>query len=66
MLTDYPPILIRLILWYLDTKEKNQECPNTQINGSEIKDVSSAQFLDVLIDNKLSWAEHINHSSRKV
>ena len=47
-------------------KVKNQECPNIQINGSEIKEVSSAKFLGVIIDNKMSWAEHINHISRKV
>ena len=47
-------------------KGKNQECPSIQINGSEIKEVSSAKFLGVFIDNKLSWAEHINHISRKV
>ena len=47
-------------------KGKNQECPNIQINGSEIKEVSSAKLLGVFIDNKLSWAEHINHISRKV
>ena len=59
-------MLIKLILWYLDPKEKNQECPNIQINGSEIKEVSSAKFLGVFIDNKMSWAEHIDHISRKV
>ena len=47
-------------------KWKNQECPNIQINGSEIKEVSIAKFLDGLIDNKLSWAEHFNHIWRKV
>ena len=45
---------------------KNQECPNIHINGSQIKEVSSTKFLGVFIDNKLSWAEHINHISNKV
>ena len=66
MLADYPSMLIRLILWYIGPKEKFKNCPNIQINGSEIKEVSSAKFLGVFIDNKLSWAEHINHISRKV
>ena len=47
-------------------KGNNQECPNIQINWSEIKKVSSAKFLCAFIDNKRSWAEHINHISKKV
>ena len=39
--------------WHTDKWKRNQG-------------VSSAKFLGVFIDNKLSWVEHINYISRKV
>ena len=31
------------------------------LNGIQIKKVTSCRYLGVIIDNKLSWAEHIKH-----
>ena len=47
-------------------KGKNEICPSIYINGSIIKEVDSAKFLGIIIDNKLNWLEHIKCISRKI
>ena len=36
------------------------------LNGIQIKKVTSCRYLGVIIDNKLSWAEHIKHVYNKL
>lgn len=40
--------------------------PPLCINGSPIRRVNSVKFLGVIIDDKLSWKDHINHIKGKV
>ena len=40
-------------------KGKNEICPSININESIIKEVDSATFLGIIIDNMLNWLEHI-------
>ena len=51
---------------------KTQKQPDTktedkiEIDGYEIKEVQKVKFLGVIIDNKLSWHEHISHLQNKL
>ena len=36
------------------------------INGESIEEVSQSKFLGVIIDNKLTWANHINYIKSKI
>ena len=36
------------------------------IRGTEIKQISETKFLGVVVDDKLSWKNHINYISRKI
>ena len=36
------------------------------INGVSITDVQSTKFLGVLLDNRLTWKQHIHYTSQKV
>ena len=47
-------------------KGKNEISPSININGSIIKEVASAKFLGIIIDNKLNWLEHIKCISPKI
>ena len=47
-------------------KGKKESCPTIHINGSSIQGVDDAKFLGVIIDNKLSWNEHIKCISRQI
>ena len=47
-------------------KGKNEICPFVNMNGSIIKEVDSAKFLGIIIDNKLNWLEHMKCISRKI
>ena len=47
---------------------KNKSCPgiSLQIDGEAIAEVNKSKFLGVVIDNKLSWKDHISFVCRKV
>ena len=39
---------------------------NVYINNIVINYVTSTKFLGIIIDNKLTWCEHISHIKRKI
>ena len=45
---------------------RKADCPKIKINGQVIKEVTSTKFLGVIIDNKLSWAPHIDMLYKKL
>ena len=45
---------------------KSEGCPTIHICGAEIQEVDSANFLGIMVDNKLNWVEHIKCISRKI
>ena len=47
-------------------KGKNEKCPDIKINGSQINQVDKAKFLGVIIDCKLTWADHTKHVIQKI
>ena len=47
-------------------KNKNDECPEIKINGTNINHVNQAKFLGVIIDCKLNWADHTKHVIQKI
>ena len=49
-------------------KGKRNDCtsPNICINDVCIQEVNKAKFLGVILDNKLTWADHLKYISRKV
>jgi len=46
--------------------QRKADCPKIKINGKPIKEVMSAKFLGVTIDNKLSWIPHIDTLYKKL
>ena len=47
-------------------QNKNEENPDITINGTVINQVDKAKFLGVIIDDKLSWAEHTKYVISKI
>ena len=47
-------------------KKLTEDLPPISVNGSHIERVNSIKFLGVIIDDKLSWNNHINHIKNKV
>ena len=47
-------------------KNKATPCISLQIDGEAIAEVFKSKFLGVIIDNKLSWKDHIFFVCRKV
>ena len=47
-------------------KGKNEICPNIHICGANIIKVDSAEFLGIVINNRLNWVEHVICVSRKI
>ena len=47
-------------------KNKPSPCISLQIDGEALAEVNKSKFLGVIIDNKLSWKEHISFVCRKV
>ena len=47
-------------------KNKNELPPDITINGSKITEVNKAKFLGVIIDNKLTWNNHIKLITQKI
>ena len=50
---------------------KNKKAPlnneiNIQINGQKIEQVTSAKYLGIIIDHKLSFKHHIDHIAQKI
>ena len=46
--------------------QRKSDCPKIKISGKPIKEVMSAKFLGVTIDNKLSWIPHIDTLYKKL
>ena len=46
--------------------QRKADCPKIKISGKPIKEVMSAKFLGVTIDNKLSWIPHIDTLYKKL
>lgn len=55
---------------YIDFTGKNKKQTDREykilINNTEISQVSSVRFLGVIVDDKLSWKEHVNNVSKKI
>ena len=47
-------------------KNKPSPCISLQIDGEALAEVDKSKFLGVIIDNKLSWKDHISFVCRKV
>ena len=47
-------------------KNKPSPCISLQIDGEALAEVNKSKFLGVIIDNKLSWKDHISLVCRKV
>ena len=47
-------------------KNKPSPCISLQIDGEALAEVNKSKFLGVIIDNKLSWKDHISFVCRKV
>ena len=45
---------------------KTEVCPTIHICGAEIQEVDSANFFEIMVDNKLNWMELIKCISRKI
>ena len=50
------------------SKKKNLQKPsvNLKIDGEPLSEVNKTKFLGIVIDNKLSWNDHINYISGKI
>ena len=51
---------------YFSAKNKTTPCRSLQIDGEAIAEVFKSKFLGAIIDNKLSWKDHISFVCRKV
>lgn len=53
---------------YMLFKQKNKcvTLPNLKINNIQIEHVTKMKYLGLVIDNLLSWSEHINYISGKI
>ena len=47
-------------------KKKRLDELNILIDGNKIEEVKKTKFLGVIIDNKLSWKDHVAHLVGKV
>ena len=47
-------------------KNKPSPCISLQMDGEALVEVNKSKFLGVIIDNKLSWKDHISFVCRKV
>ena len=47
-------------------KNTPSPCTSLQIDGEAITEIDKSKFLDVIIDNKLSWTDYISIVCRKV
>ena len=47
-------------------KKKRLDELNILIDGIKIEEVKKTKFLGVIIDNKLSWKDHVAHVASKV
>ena len=45
---------------------EDEDCDPIEINGKMITEVESVKFLGVIIDNQLSWTEHLSHVQNKL
>ena len=50
---------------YFSAKNKPSPCISLQIDGEALAEVNKSKFLCVIIDNKLSWKDHISFVCRK-
>ena len=48
------------------THRSTTDIPAVTCNGTPIKTVTQARLLGVIVDNQLSWREHVNHLYRKI
>ena len=47
-------------------KKRKDHYVNIMIDGTKIEEVKKTKFLGVIIDNKLSWKDHVAHVASKV
>ena len=50
---------------FTNKKRKDRDL-NIMIDGTKIEEVKKTKFLGVIIDNKLSWKDHVAHVASKV
>ena len=50
---------------FTNKKRKDHDL-NIMIDGTKIEEVKKTKFLGVIIDNKLSWKDHVAHVASKV
>ena len=50
---------------FANKKRKDHDL-NIMIDGTKIEEVKKTKFLGVIIDNKLSWKDHVAHVASKV
>ena len=50
----------------LFTPRSTTDIPAVTCNGTPIKTVTQARLLGVIVDDQLSWREHVNHLYRKI
>ena len=50
----------------ISAKNKSRPGISLQIDGEAIAEINKSKFLGVIIDNKLSWKDHISFVCRKV
>ena len=48
------------------THRSTTDIPAVTCNGTPIKTVTQARLLGVIVDDQLSWREHVNHLYRKI
>ena len=48
------------------TQRSTTDIPAVTCNGTPIKTVTQARLLGVIVDDQLSWREHVNHLCRKI
>ena len=54
------------MILFLKNRTKTSKKLSVKIMGEEIKEKEYTKYLGILIDNKLSWKQHINHVNLKV
>ena len=54
------------MILFKKNRTKTSKILSVKIMGEEIKEKEYTKYLGILIDNKLSWKQHINHVNLKV
>ena len=56
----------KFTMWFSPVRKFVKKSITLKINGQDISEVVKTKFLDVNIDNKVNWKDHINYIAGKI